>query len=58
MNGAYKGTSGGLAYSFSGCTDDQTSADTSVIFHYLAVCIAIMPYILRLHATIRLLMYW
>jgi len=30
MNGAWKGTSGGEAFSFSGCDDNQTSADTSV----------------------------
>lgn len=28
----YKGTNGGEAYSFSGCDDGQTSADTSVHF--------------------------
>lgn len=30
-SGAYKGTSGGLAISFSGCDDNQTSADTSAL---------------------------
>lgn len=30
--GAWKGTRGGQAYSFSGCDDNQTSADTSVLF--------------------------
>ena len=29
-NGAFKGTSGGEAFCFSGCDDHQTSADTSV----------------------------
>ena len=29
-NGIWKGTSGGDAFCFSGCDDDQTSADTSV----------------------------
>lgn len=29
-SGVWKGTSGGEAISFSGCDDDQTSADTSV----------------------------
>ncbi|CAM6106057.1 unnamed protein product [Calypogeia fissa] len=28
---SYKGTNGGEAYSFSGCDDDQTSADTSAL---------------------------
>ncbi|CAM6028314.1 unnamed protein product [Sphagnum balticum] len=31
MNGAWKGTSGGEAFSFSGCDDSQTSADTSAL---------------------------
>lgn len=31
-SGIMKGTSGGEAISFSGCDDDQTSADTSVSF--------------------------
>ncbi|KAG6530302.1 metacaspase-1-like [Zingiber officinale] len=30
-NGAWKGTSGGEAISFSGCDDDQTSADTTAL---------------------------
>ncbi|WOK95351.1 metacaspase-1 [Canna indica] len=30
-NGAWKGTNGGEAISFSGCDDDQTSADTSAL---------------------------
>lgn len=30
-NGTYKGTSGGEAYCFSGCDDNQTSADTSAL---------------------------
>lgn len=29
-SGVWKGTSGGEVISFSGCDDDQTSADTSV----------------------------
>lgn len=29
-SGAWKGTSGGEVISFSGCDDDQTSADTAV----------------------------
>lgn len=29
-SGVWKGTSGGEAISFSGCDDNQTSADTSV----------------------------
>ena len=29
-NGIWKGTNGGEAFCFSGCDDDQTSADTSV----------------------------
>lgn len=29
-SGVWKGTSGGEAISFSGCDDDQTSADTAV----------------------------
>ena len=32
-NGVYKGTSGGEAFCFSGCDDNQTSADTSVSFN-------------------------
>lgn len=31
-SGVWKGTSGGECISFSGCDDDQTSADTSVSF--------------------------
>lgn len=31
-SGLWKGTSGGEVISFSGCDDDQTSADTSVSF--------------------------
>lgn len=31
-SGVWKGTSGGEVISFSGCDDDQTSADTSVMF--------------------------
>ena len=31
-SGIWKGTSGGEVISFSGCDDDQTSADTSVSF--------------------------
>lgn len=31
-SGVWKGTSGGEVISFSGCDDDQTSADTSVSF--------------------------
>jgi LSD1 subclass zinc finger protein len=30
-SGVWKGTSGGVAYSFSGCDDHQTSADTSAL---------------------------
>jgi hypothetical protein len=30
-SGVWKGTSGGEVISFSGCDDDQTSADTSVL---------------------------
>lgn len=37
-NGAWKGTRGGQAYSFSGCDDHQTSADTSVLFTLCDVC--------------------
>ncbi|KAF6141589.1 hypothetical protein GIB67_023761 [Kingdonia uniflora] len=35
-SGAYKSTSGGLAVSFSGCGDNQTSADTSVCIQALS----------------------
>lgn len=35
-SGAWKGTSGGEVISFSGCDDDQISADTDVKFlHHL-----------------------
>ncbi|RWW53711.1 hypothetical protein BHE74_00039782 [Ensete ventricosum] len=52
-NGAWKGTSGGEAISFSGCDDDQTSADTSVNFHclHLSVCLIIFG----LYATMMLI---
>lgn len=33
-SGVWKGTSGGEAISFSGCDDNQTSADTSVTSTY------------------------
>lgn len=37
-SGVWKGTNGGEAISFSGCDDDQTSADTSVksYFNYIS----------------------
>lgn len=38
-SGVWKGTSGGEAISFSGCDDDQTSADTSVRSHYINIII-------------------
>ena len=33
-SGVWKGTNGGEAISFSGCDDNQTSADTSVKFQH------------------------
>ena len=47
-NGVYKGTSGGEAFCFSGCDDNQTSADTSVsfntsLFFIYFCCISLVP---------------
>ena len=56
-SGVWKGTSGGEAISFSGCDDNQTSADTSVssdLIHLFAVIlVVIVMYMCYSSATIR-----
>ena len=43
-NGVYKGTSGGEAFCFSGCDDNQTSADTSVSVNTLLLSSFLIAY--------------
>lgn len=50
-SGVWKGTSGGEVISFSGCDDDQTSADTSVSFRRTEL-------IRLLHFKARMILMW